>query len=135
MKFVLCVIVVLFVGCSSNQSTTVDGQSATNETTVSDTATSEKPSTQSVDSDGSEFVIDVRSQDEWDSGHVQKAVHIPHTQIAERIAEVTEKKDAKIVIYCAVGGRAGTAKTALEKLGYTNVINAGGFDDIKTKYE
>jgi phage shock protein E len=82
-----------------------------------------------------EFVIDVRSQKEWDSGHIEQAVHIPHTEIADRIAEVTDDKNAKIVLYCAVGGRAGTAKAKLEELGFTNVENGGGFDDMQKRYK
>ena len=46
-----------------------------------------------------EFLIDVRSQEEWDSGHLNDAVWIPHTEITERIAEVTEDKSAKLVLY------------------------------------
>ena len=46
-----------------------------------------------------EFIIDVRSQEEWDSGHLRDAVWIPHTEITERIAEVTEDKSAKLVLY------------------------------------
>lgn len=82
-----------------------------------------------------EYVIDVRSKNEWDGGHVASAVHIPHTEIADRIDEVTTDKSAKIVLYCAVGGRAGVAKTSLENLGYTNVENAGGYDDVKDRFE
>lgn len=46
-----------------------------------------------------EFVIDVRSQEEWDAGHLSQAVLIPHTEISDRIAEVTEDKSAKIVLH------------------------------------
>ncbi len=46
-----------------------------------------------------EILIDVRSQEEWDSGHLNDAVWIPHTEITERIAEVTEDKSAKLVLY------------------------------------
>ena len=81
-----------------------------------------------------ELIIDVRSKDEWDSGHLNQAIHIPHTEIAERIHEYTTDKDAKIVVYCAAGGRAGNAKEALEELGFVNVENAGGYDDVKQLY-
>ena len=81
------------------------------------------------------IVIDVRSEDEWNSGHVEQAIHIPHTEIGERIDEVTDNKDAKIVVYCAVGGRAGKAKARLEELGFTNVENGGGYDDVKGRFE
>jgi len=79
------------------------------------------------------FVIDVRSQEEWEAGHVERASHIPHTEIADRIKEVTDDKNAKIVLYCAAGSRAGIAKKALEDLGFTNVENAGGYDDVKDR--
>lgn len=86
-------------------------------------------------SDSKEIVIDVRSKEEWNTGHVEQAIHIPHTEIAERISEVTDDKDATIIVYCAVGGRAGKAKVELEKLGFTNVENAGGYDDVKQRYQ
>lgn len=94
------------------------------------------PEASAVDAESAEdvIVIDVRSKSEWDTGHVDRAVHIPHTEIADRISEVTTDKDAQIVVYCAVGGRAGRAKAALEELGYTNVENAGGYDDVKDRF-
>lgn len=93
------------------------------------TAKPQKPAKPAV------YVIDVRSKDEWDTGHVESATHIPHTEIGERISAVTTDKSAKIVLYCAVGGRAGRAKTKLEELGYTNVENAGGYDDVKDRFK
>lgn len=80
-----------------------------------------------------EIWIDVRTQEEFDSGHLAEAIHIPHEQIAERIAEVTENKDAAIHVYCRSGGRSGKAKVALDTLGFTNVINEGGYEDILKK--
>ena len=85
--------------------------------------------------DSDVIVIDVRSEDEWNSGHVDQAIHIPHTEIGKRISEVTDDKDAKIVVYCAVGGRAGMAKAKLEELGFTNIENGGGYDDVKGRFE
>ena len=81
-----------------------------------------------------EYVIDVRSAEEWDTGHVEQAVNIPHTEIGDRISEVTSDKDAKIVLYCKMGGRAGKAKETLEGLGFTNIENAGGYDEIKERF-
>ena len=46
-----------------------------------------------------EIVIDVRSQEEWDAGHLSQAVHIPHEEITDRIVEVTEDKSAKLVLH------------------------------------
>ena len=84
---------------------------------------------------GAPLIIDVRSKDEWDSGHIASAVHIPHTQIGDRITEHAKSKDQKIILYCRSGGRAGKALETLKSMGYTNVENAGGYEDIKDKYK
>ena len=74
--------------------------------------------------------IDVRTQEEWNSGHLEEAIHIPHEDIAARIGDITSNKDATIHLYCRSGGRAGRAKSALEAIGFTNVVNDGGYEDI-----
>ena len=140
-SFYLALLFSLVVGCASDEDTGSSGQSNTDENT--EPAESESLELTSDDSDGSGtsdgeetklFVIDVRTQEEWDAGHIEQAVHIPHTEIADRIGEVTEQKDAQILVYCARGGRAGTAKKALEDLGYTSVENGGGLDDVKERF-
>ena len=78
-----------------------------------------------------EVWIDVRTLEEFDSGHLEQAFHIPHGEIAERISELTSDKDAVIHLYCKSGGRAGRAKSALEDLGFTHVLNDGGYEDLK----
>lgn len=45
------------------------------------------------------FLIDVRTQEEWDAGHIEFAHHIPHQQILEGIEQVTDDKSAKIYFY------------------------------------
>lgn len=74
--------------------------------------------------------IDVRSPAEYAGGHVEGAVNIPHTEIAERIAEITENKDAIIHLYCRSGRRSGIAQEALKKLGYSEAVNDGGYEEV-----
>jgi len=78
-----------------------------------------------------EVWIDVRSLEEYNEEHLEGVVHIPHKQIAERIASLNLEKSAPIRLYCRSGGRAGIAKKSLEKLGYTDVVNAGSLADAK----
>ena len=78
--------------------------------------------------------IDVRSADEYESGHVSEAVNIPHIEIAEGISTLTEDKDASIYVYCRSGRRSGIAKETLEGLGYTRVNNVGGLDAAMMKF-
>jgi len=131
-----------FAGCSTEAPTTAapSQPAATSQPAAptqpvesSDPDTSSKPPATPSTSD-EVIVIDVRSNDEWETGHVTQAIHIPHTEIADRISDVSDNKDAKIVLYCASGGRAGRAKTALESLGFTNVENGGGYDDVKDRF-
>lgn len=75
--------------------------------------------------------IDVRTDKEWQEGHLEGAVFIPHTEITDKIASLTTDKNTPIKLYCRSGGRAGMAKKELEKMGYKNVTNVGGLKDAK----
>ena len=77
--------------------------------------------------------IDVRSAEEFNSGHLQNAVNIPHDQIIEGIKVVSSDKNAPINLYCRSGRRAEVALNELKKAGYTNVTNHGGYDDLVKK--
>lgn len=76
-----------------------------------------------------DYWIDVRSAEEFQSGHVAMAVNIPVEQIAERIKEVTTDKNAEIYLSCRSGRRSGMALDTLKALGYTKVTNVGGIED------
>ncbi len=74
--------------------------------------------------------IDVRTTDEFNSGHIDGAVHIPYEEIAARITEVTTDKDATIHLYCRSGNRSGIAQQTLQTMGFTNTLNEGGYEQI-----
>jgi phage shock protein E len=84
----------LLVGCDSAVK-----EKPANESSETDTTSSVEEQSSSVSDSVQTFVIDVRSQEEWDSGHLDDAIHIPHTEIVEGIAKVTDNKDAKICVY------------------------------------
>lgn len=75
--------------------------------------------------------FDVRSPGEFATGHVEQASNIPHSKISSELPKLVADKNQKIYLYCRSGKRAGIAKAALEKLGYTNVENLGGYQDAK----
>ena len=77
--------------------------------------------------------IDVRSAEEFNAGHLQDAVNIPHDQILARIQAVSPDKNAPVNLYCRSGRRAETALTELKNAGYTNVTNHGGYEDLVKK--
>ena len=77
--------------------------------------------------------IDVRSAEEFNAGHLQDAVNIPHDKIIEGVKALGSDKDAPINLYCRSGRRAEAALTELKNAGYTNVINHGGYEDLVKK--
>ena len=77
-----------------------------------------------------ELWVDVRTAEEYATGHHPQAINIPYTEIGQKIAEFAESKDQPINLYCRSGRRAGIAKETLEKLGYSRVSNLGGYSDV-----
>ncbi|KAE9527947.1 rhodanese-like domain-containing protein [Testudinibacter aquarius] len=77
------------------------------------------------------ILLDVRSLEEFNAGHLQSAVHIAHDQIASQISQISSDKQQPIYVYCRSGRRSELAKAELEKLGYHNVINLGGYQQLQ----
>jgi len=77
--------------------------------------------------------IDVRTAEEYATGHVDDAVNIPYEEITARIGEVTTDKDATLYLYCRSGRRSGIAAEALQQAGFVNVVNVGGLEDAQRK--
>ena len=75
------------------------------------------------------YLIDVRSQLEFKRGNVSGSVNIPLDQLSNHLDNIRDKNN--IVVFCQSGGRAGVAKSLLEKNGFTNVTNAGGWESVK----
>ena len=75
------------------------------------------------------IILDVREQDEYDSGHIPGAVLLPVGAIDEdTAAEVIPEKDSTVLVYCRSGNRSKTASAALADLGYTNIYEFGGIN-------
>ncbi len=77
------------------------------------------------------LLVDVRTPEEFEAGHLEGALLIPYDQIPERLAEFGDDKNRPIVVYCRSGKRAGIAEETLRKAGFTNVLNAGGYENMK----
>ncbi|WGE81462.1 rhodanese-like domain-containing protein [Actinobacillus equuli subsp. haemolyticus] len=77
--------------------------------------------------------IDVRTAEEFAAGHIEGAINIPVEQISAKIHQLIGDKDAPIHLYCRSGRRADVALTELQKLGYRQVTNHGGYQDLLRK--
>ncbi len=80
-------------------------------------------------------IVDVRTQEEWDEGHVEGATLIPVDEVEARVAEIEDlvggDKSKPIVVVCRSGGRAGKAKETLEAHGFTQVVNGGKWQNLE----
>ena len=75
--------------------------------------------------------IDVREPNEFASGHIEGAINIPLGSIGNGNIELEKlAKDARLVVYCRSGGRAGIAKEQLQVMGYTNIENSINQEEI-----
>ena len=74
-------------------------------------------------------ILDTRTQDEYDAGHIPGAILIPHDEILEKAESVLKEKDQLILVYCRSGRRSKLAAEDLVKLGYTNIREFGGIID------
>jgi len=67
--------------------------------------------------------LDVRTQSEYDGGHIYGAVWIPVSELGARIDELANHKDDEIIAYCESGGRSATASQILDSYNFTKVYN------------
>jgi phage shock protein E len=70
------------------------------------------------------LLIDVRTPAEYEAGHIPGARLIPHTQLLANPLEIP--RDTPIVLYCRSGNRSGQAYRALERQGFTKMLDFGG---------
>ncbi len=76
------------------------------------------------DSGAAPVVIDVRTPEEYASGHIPGAVNVPFDQVAQRIAEIDAPHG--VALYCMVGPRARKGESALLAAGYKKVLHLEG---------
>ena len=82
-----------------------------------------------MDSEKDRIILDVRSREEYDQGHIPGAILIPDTEIEAKAADLLPDKDQLILVYCRSGRRSKLAAQSLADLGYTNIREFGGILD------
>ena len=116
----LFLLLLLLTGCGGTAS---NASSESSYQQISQEEAKEMMDTQDV------IILDVREQDEYDSGHIPGAVLLPVGTIEEETAaEVIPEKDSTVLVYCRSGNRSKTASSALAELGYTNIYEFGGIN-------
>ena len=82
-----------------------------------------------MDTEEGYIIIDARTQEEFDEGHIENAILIPEYEISERAEKEIPDKNQLILVYCRSGRRSKIASQALVDSGYTNVKEFGGIID------
>lgn len=127
------VLLVSFGGCKAKEEAPLSTEAPTTKTTEMINMTYEQISQDEakriMDTESDYIIIDARTQEEYDEGHIENAILIPEYEIQEKAPELIPDKNALILVYCRSGRRSKIASEALVQLGYTNVKEFGGIID------
>ena len=82
-----------------------------------------------MDNEEGYVILDTRTQEEFDEGHIPGAILIPYDAITEKAETMLTDKNQLILVYCRSGRRSKLASEDLVKLGYTNIKEFGGIID------
>lgn len=127
------VLLVSFGGCKAKEEAPLSTEAPTTKTTEMINMTYEQISQDEakriMDTESDYIIIDARTQEEFDEGHIENAILIPEYEIQEKAPELIPDKNALILVYCRSGRRSKIASEALAELGYTNVKEFGGIID------
>ena len=81
------------------------------------------------------IILDARTIEEYNEGHIPNAICIPNETIDETVTTKLPNKDQLILIYCRSGNRSKQAALKLQQLGYTNLVEFGGIIDWNGEIE
>lgn len=87
---------------------------------------SQEKAMEMMQQDDGHIIVDVRTKEEYDEGHIPGAVCLPNERIEVLMEKVLPDKDQIILVYCRSGNRSKHASEKLAKAGYRNVYEFGG---------
>ena len=116
----LLAFVILLSGCANSQGGSIMWRTVSQEEAM-----------KIMEEEADYVILDVRTQAEYDEGHIPGAILIPYTEIDGKAEELIADKDIQILVYCRSGRRSKIAAQSLAQLGYTNVKEFGGIIDWK----
>lgn len=112
----------IFTGCGSS----ADDKTAGDKKTYRQVSSEEAAAMMEEESDY--IILDVRTQDEYETAHIPGAICIPNETIGTGDIPQLPDKDQLILVYCRSGNRSKQASEKLAKQGYTNIVEFGGIN-------
>jgi len=73
------------------------------------------------------LVVDVRSPDEFQGGHLPNAINIPLGRLSEELPRRVPDQSRGLLLHCLSGARSAIARRQAKRLGYTNAFNLGSY--------
>lgn len=129
-----CLVAALVWAACSKSEQTQPAQQETSSTPAPTQAAKDPAAAKKLIAEGA-TVIDVRAPEDFAEAHLPNATNIPVEEIATRTSEVEKlvggDKTKPIVVYCYSGNRSAKAIRHLESAGFTQLVNGGGFDDLR----
>ena len=123
--FTFSLIIFFVMGCAK-QSAKGDGDKAVGYQKITPAVVKER-----LDKGEKLIIVDVRTKEEYDGGHIPNSLLIPYDEIEAKAATLLPDKNASIIVYCRSGRRSEIAAKSLMKLGYTNAADMGAISDWK----
>ncbi|MBQ5671583.1 MAG: rhodanese-like domain-containing protein [Oscillospiraceae bacterium] len=112
----LLAFVILLSGCANSQGGSIMWRTVSQEEAM-----------KIMEEEADYVILDVRTQAEYDEGHIPGAVLVPHDTIKGDVPELPDKKQL-ILVYCRSGNRSKQAAQALADAGYESVVEFGGIN-------
>ena len=131
--FVLCFIM-FFVSCESKTEDKKEVQTekdyfSTEESKISYKIITQEEAKKIIDEQEGYIILDVRTKEEYDAGHIPNAILLPNEDIGSEDIDILPDKKQLILIYCRSGNRSKQAAQKLVDLGYENIMEFGGIID------
>ena len=114
--------VLILTGCGSS----ADDKTAGDKKTYRQVSPEEAASMMEEETDY--IILDVRTQEEYETAHIPGAICIPNETIGTGEIPELPDKDQLILVYCRSGNRSKQASEKLAKQGYTNIVEFGGIN-------
>ena len=90
---------------------------------------------QKIQNNESFFLLDVRTPEEYNRGHLPTAILLPNYEIKKSVQAKIPNKESCIVVYCQSGARSAHAEKILKSLGYKNIYDMGAISRWKHELE
>lgn len=119
----------LIAGCSKDNAKPVSSESG--EAEIKSMSGKELVKQNSATEKDQVLIIDVRSEEEYNAGHIPHAINIFIDEMEGRFDEIEDYKDKPIILYCNTGNRSRKAAEILASNGFKDVTNAQGVKEFE----